>query len=161
MKAIIDIFSTRRAHSNRSLFCLRSSLDGHQPTQDKRYKISLWVLANSWARSSLNRSLSGILKSSLFPASAISGHGLIRISPWAFMWAKSTVRPIFHQTDTEVSIGRCYQSRGTRLCNISSRLLQLPTLWHSKIWSVAEDCWRSCLHCLPGTQVQSHHISPL
>ena len=93
MKAIIDIFSTWRAQSNRSLFCWRSSLDCHQPTQNKRYKISLWVPVNSWARSSLNRSLSGILKSSLFPASAISGHGLTRISPWAFMWAKSAVSP--------------------------------------------------------------------
>ena len=32
-------------------------------------------------RSSLNLSLSGILKPSLFPLSAVLGHGLIRISP--------------------------------------------------------------------------------
>ena len=35
----------------------------------------------------------GILKSSLFSASALSGHGFQRISPWAFMWAKSAIRP--------------------------------------------------------------------
>ena len=35
----------------------------------------------------------GVLKSSLFPASAISGHGFKRISPWAIMWAKYAVRP--------------------------------------------------------------------
>ena len=44
-------------------------------------------------RSSVNQSLSGILKPSLFPPSAVLGHGLIRISPWAFMWVKSTIRP--------------------------------------------------------------------
>ena len=26
----------------------------------------------------------------------------------------------FHQTDPKISIGRCYQSPGSRLCNISS-----------------------------------------
>ena len=77
--------------------------------------------ANSWARSSSNRSLSGILKWSLFPAPAISGHGsILRISPWAFMWAKLAKWSIFHQTDPEVFIGRCYQSPGTRLCDISA-----------------------------------------
>ena len=40
----------------------------------------------------------------------------------------------------------------------SSRLLQLPALWHSKIptWSLAADSTRSCTHCLPVIQVQSH-----
>ena len=62
-----------------------------------------------------------ILKSSLFPAPAISEHGsILRISPWAFMWAKLAKWSIFHQTDPEVFIGRCYQSPGTRLCDISA-----------------------------------------
>ena len=45
----------------------------------------------------------GILKSSLFPASAISGHGFS--SPWAFMWAKSAVRPsaVYIPSDRPVS----------------------------------------------------------
>ena len=95
-------------------------------------------------------------------ARAISGHGsILRISPWAFMWAKLAKWSIFHQTDSEVFIGRCYQSPGTRPVTSppSSRLLQLPVLWHSKIptWSLAADSTRSCTHCLPVIQVQSHH----
>ncbi|CAH3138176.1 unnamed protein product, partial [Porites lobata] len=55
---------------------LSSSLDGHQPTQDKRYK---------------------------------NGVSLCGFAP--------TV-----ELDPKVSIGRCYQSPGSCLCNISSRL---------------------------------------
>ena len=77
------------------------------------------------------------------------------------MWAKLAKWSIFHQTDSEVFIGRCYQSPGTRPVTSppSSRLLQLPVLWHSKIptWSLAADSTRSCTHCLPVIQVQSHH----
>ena len=75
----------------------------------------------------------------------------------------SLPRSIFHQTNPKVSIGRCYQSPGSCLCNISSRLLQLPALWFSKY---QRDRLQRILstyiypHCLLGTQVKSPNTSP-
>ena len=54
----------------------------------------LWITCNNLARPNSNRSLSGNPKSPCrYPASGILWHGLIGISPWAFMWAKSAVWP--------------------------------------------------------------------
>ena len=76
------------------------------------------------------------------------------------------VRPlaIYISSDTSESIYRkmLYQSPGSCLCNISSRLLQLPALWFSKyqrdrLQRILSSC--SYPHCLLGTQVQSPHTS--
>ena len=82
---------TRCAQSNRSLY-----RGAWMVTNRNRLKKSflLWITCNNLARPSSNRSLSGNPKSSCrYPASGILGHGLIGISPWAFMWAKSAEGP--------------------------------------------------------------------
>ena len=83
----------------------------------------------------------------------------------AFMWAKSAVRPcaIYILSDWSENICRkMLQSPGSRVCNISSWLLQLPALWFPKyqrgpLQRILSSC--NCPHCLLGTQVQSPHTS--
>lgn len=61
------------------------------------------------------------------PSVPILGHELIGISPWAFSKAFRASQSIFHLTDHP---GVMLPIPDTHLCDISSRLLQLLTLWH-------------------------------
>ena len=70
------------------------------------------------------------------------------------------ISPPTSKTDPKASIGRCYQSPGSCLCNFSSRLLQLPALWFSKyqldrLRRILSSC--SYPHCQCLVPKLSHH----
>ena len=132
----------------------------HQPTQDKRYKngVSLCGFPPT-----VEQGTTWISHGRGFWNQRPQSRGMVW---WAFMWAvcSKAFRNLYfiRQIRKHLSEDATKVLVHARLCNISSRPLQLPALWfwkyqRDRLQKILGSC--TCPHCLLGTQVQSPHTS--